>query len=79
MDETISVETNLGGAVPAFAFGRGSVDLDELSQVHAIAQRSVDGERIGRKAIGGQLVGLRGGRKAQALDKRIGGLLIALA
>src|SRR5438105_1767263 len=68
-----------GRRIPPFAFGRGAVDLDELREVDSVAQRGFESEGVSGPSVGCHLVRLRGGRVAQALDERVGCLLIALA
>lgn len=49
MTGTASVETTSGARITALTFRRGPVDLDELGEFNAVAQRGVDRRRIARK------------------------------
>ena len=79
MTGTTSTDCYFGGAVAAFAFLRGAIDLDELREVAAVVQRVGDRGSVRREAIGGDLETLARRRVAQAFDENVRGALIALA
>ena len=53
---------HVGRTVPALAFGVLRVDLDELREVAAVAQRSRNRADVRRESIGADLEALRRGR-----------------
>src|ERR1700733_16219115 len=69
-----------GWAVAAFAFAGGAVDLDELCEARQpIMQRIRDGRFVGRESIGSDLERRVRSRVADAFNKGVRSVLIALA
>jgi AcrR family transcriptional regulator len=69
---------HFGRRVAAFAFGRGAIDLDQLRETCSISESVLDGERIARESIGGDLIRFRRSRQSQTLDESICRCLIPL-
>jgi len=70
---------DFGGAVAAFAFAGGAINLDELCEVAAVAKRVGNRGTVRLKAVRGDLEARPCGSVPKALDKDIRRLLIAFA
>ncbi len=79
MTGTTFTEATSAGAVAGLTVARGAVDLDELREVAAVAQRGCNRGARRREAVRGDLKTLPGCSVAHAFDEGIRGRLVPLA
>lgn len=70
---------HFGGAVAAFTFTGGTIDLDELSEVATITQKAWDRVLIRLESVSCDLEGRPCGGVPQTLNEAVSRLLIAFS